>query len=398
MDSCSSASFCNLGAACFSAADGSATKILRHFACWNEDSCAVKPALDATVSMLAGRHAAWGFYLVAYLVFAQFALTGSPLMRTSSPRSKTYIANRVTPSFQQAGNRSTLDTQKKHHSARKTSHLKGLDYSLDHNSLRKVAVEIGISESTTFHICPGLATVDLLLTEVRPGYAVARTSDLARIHRTHCECCPLDHLYARRMVTAVGKIPDNWKLSYSLARHTDQELHAAQKLDPFQRALAHQLLPQQPINSGIHLTEVPHCKDQCVALQAIHSPRARYSGSGAPSTNRSKGMQSAQSSKDSLQRKRPSDYQQVLPWQVALTVNLDLQASNSGTSFEFAEKQDIKTCETPAHCCPPSTIRRSNNTQPKFASAVQNSQTTAVNNATIESYAVLQPTLANKYA
>ena len=31
------------------------------------------------------------------------------------------------------------------------------------------------------------------------------------------------------MVTAAGKIPDNWKLSYSLAGHTDQELHAAQQ-------------------------------------------------------------------------------------------------------------------------------------------------------------------------
>ena len=92
-------------------------------------------------------------------------------------------------------------------------------------------------------------------------------------------------------------------------------------------------------------------KEQCLALQAIHSPHARYSSPGAPSTNRSKSMQSARCSKDSLQRKRLTDYQQVLPWQVPLTVNLDLQASNSGTSF--AEKQDMRTCDTPAHCWPP---------------------------------------------
>ena len=30
------------------------------------------------------------------------------------------------------------------------------------------------------------------------------------------------------MVTAAGKIPDSWKLSYLLAGHTNQELHAAQ--------------------------------------------------------------------------------------------------------------------------------------------------------------------------
>ena len=91
-----------------------------------------------------------------------------------------------------------------------------------------------------------------------------------------------------------------------------QDLHSlcfsstgqAETPDPFQRALAHQLLPQQPINSVTHLAELPHSKKQCLALQAIHSPHARYSSPGAPSTNRSKSMQSARCSKDSLQRKR----------------------------------------------------------------------------------------------
>ena len=168
-----------------------------------------------------------------------------------------------------------------------------------------------------------------------------------------------------------------------------QDLHSlsfssigqAKTPDPFQRTLAHQLLPQQAINSVTHLAELPHCKEQCLALQAIRSPHARCSSSDAPSTNRSKSTQSAQCSKDSLQRKRLTDYQQVLPWQVALTVNLDLQATNSGTSF--AEKQAMRTCDTPAHCGPP-TIKRSNTTQLKFASAVQNSQTRAVNNVRIE--------------
>ena len=179
--------------------------------------------------MLASRHAAWRFYLFTYLVFAQSALTGSPLIRTSSPRSKTHIANKITPSFVRADNRSTLDRQKIHYSARKTSHLKVPDCITDYKNCRKVAVKSGISENLRFHICHGLATADPLLTEVQPGYTVARTIDLARIHRTHCESCPPDHLYVRRMVTAAGKIPDNWKLSYLLAGHTDQELHAAQQ-------------------------------------------------------------------------------------------------------------------------------------------------------------------------
>ena len=179
--------------------------------------------------MLASRHAAWRFYLFTYLVFSQFALTGSPFIRTSSPRSKTHIANKITPSFVRADNRSTLDRQKRHYSAKKTSHLKVPDCITDYKNRRKVAVISVISENTTFHICHSLATVDPLLTEVRPDYTVAQTVDLGQIHRTHCECCPPDHLYARRMVTAAGKIPDNWKLSYSLAGHTDQELHAAQQ-------------------------------------------------------------------------------------------------------------------------------------------------------------------------
>ena len=178
--------------------------------------------------MLASRHAAWRFYLFTYLVFSQFALTGSPFIRTSSPRSKTHIANKITPSFVRADNRSTLDRQKRHYSAKKTSHLKVPDCITDYKNRRKVAVISVISENTTFHICHSLATVDPLLTEV-PDYTVAQIADLGRIHRTHCECCPPDHLYARRMVTAAGKIPDNWKLSYSLAGHTDQELHAAQQ-------------------------------------------------------------------------------------------------------------------------------------------------------------------------
>ena len=93
-------------------------------------------------------------------------------------------------------------------------------------------------------------------------------------------------------------------------------------------------------------------------------------------------MKSAQCSKDGLQRKRLTDSQKVLPSQAALTNNPVMQASNSGTSF--AEKQDIRTCDTPAHCLPP-IIQRSNTTQLNFASAVQNSQTRAVNHATIES-------------
>lgn len=91
-------------------------------------------------------------------------------------------------------------------------------------------------------------------------------------------------------------------------------------------------------------------------------------------------MQSAQCNKDSLQRKRPTGYWKVLPWQVALTVNIVMQASNSGMSF--AERQDIKTYDTPAHCLPP-TIQRSNTTQLKVAAAAQNSQAKVVNSATI---------------
>ena len=90
---------------------------------------------------------------------------------------------------------------------KKTSHFKGPDNVLDHKSCRKVAVEIRISDDTTSHICHGLATYtgDPLLTAVRPGYTVARSIDLARIHRKDCQCRPPDHLCARRMVTAAGK-------------------------------------------------------------------------------------------------------------------------------------------------------------------------------------------------
>ena len=169
-----------------------------------------------------------------------------------------------------------------------------------------------------------------------------------------------------------------------------QDLHSlafpitgqTETLDPFQRALAHQLLPQQPINSVIHPTELPHCKGQRLALQAVHSPRARYSGSGAPSTSRSKGMPLAQRRKDGWKRKRLTDYQQVLPWQVALTANPVTQTSNSGTNF--SEKQGIKTYDTHAHCLP-STIQRSNTTQLKVAAAMQNSQALAINSVTIAS-------------
>ena len=156
----------------------------------------------------------------------------------------------------------------------------------------------------------------------------------------------------------------------------DADQGQAEMLDLFQRSLAPQLPSQQPINSVAHLAELPHCKKQWIALQAIHSPDARVSGLGTPSINRSKSVKSAQRSK------RLTYYQKVLSWQVALTVNLDMQTSHSGMSS--AEKQNIVTCDTPAHCLPP-TIQKSSTTQLRIASVVQDSRTRTANSAPIES-------------
>ena len=289
----------------------------------------------------------------------------------------------ITPSFPRSDKRCTLDRQKEHYSAKVTSHLEVPDCVLDYKTCRKIAVETGISENTTFRICHGLATVDPLLTEVRPGYTVTRTVDLAWIHRTHCECCPPDHLYVRRTVTDAWKTPDNWKLSYSLAQDVHNSVcfttGQAETLDPFQRASAHHLLPQQP-NIDAYLVKLPHCKGRLVALQAVHSPDTRVSGLGATSIIRSKSMKSARRNKDSLRRRRLTHSQKVLPWQATL----DVQISNP--SMSFAKKQEILTYNMPA-CYLPSTIHKSNTTQLQTASVtvVQNPQTRADRSAINES-------------
>ena len=147
-----------------------------------------------------------------------------------------------------------------------------------------------------------------------------------------------------------------------------QDLHSyafsstgqAETLDPFQGPLpTHQLLSQQPNNSDANLTELPHRKGGRIALKAVHSPAASVPGLGAPSTIRSKSMKSTQRSEQSLQCKSLADFQEMLLPQVALTISLGMQASNPSTSF--AEKHDIKTCDTVAHCLPP--IQRSNTTR-----------------------------------
>ena len=166
-----------------------------------------------------------------------------------------------------------------------------------------------------------------------------------------------------------------------------QDLHSsafsitgqAETLDPFQRALAHQLLPQQSNNSDADLAKLPHCKGKLVALQAVHSPDTTGSGLGAPSIIRSKRIKSARRNKDGLQRRRMTDSQKVLPWQAALMMNLDVQISNPSTTL--AQQQETVTCDMPA-CYLPSTIHRSNTNQLKVASVVQNPQTRADNRAT----------------
>ena len=86
--------------------------------------------------------------------------------------------------------------------------------------------------------------------------------------------------------------------------------------------------------------------------------------------------------KSTQRSKRLTYYQKVLSWQVALTVNLDIQTSHSG--MDFAEKQNTVTCDTPAHCLPPN-IQKSSTTQLRIASFVQDSQTRAANSAPIKS-------------
>ena len=116
----------------------------------------------------------------------------------------------------------------------------------------------------------------------------------------------------------------------------------AETLDPFQRGLAHQLLPQQPNNSDADLAKLPHCKGRLVALQAVHSPDTNVSCLRAPSIIKSKSTRPAQRNKDGLQRmhmqrRRLTNSQMVLPWQAALMVNLDVQISNP--SMSLAKKQ-----------------------------------------------------------
>ena len=77
-----------------------------------------------------------------------------------------------------------------------------------------------------------------------------------------------------------------------------------------------------------------------------------------------------------------TDSQKVLPWQAARVMNLDVQISNPSTTL--AQQQETVTCDMPA-CYLPSTILRSNTTQLKVASVVQNPQTRADNRATNES-------------
>ena len=162
----------------------------------------------------------------------------------------------------------------------------------------------------------------------------------------------------------------------------DQEQAELQYLS--QRSLA---FSQQPNNSDAHLAELPCCKQQWLALQAIQCSDTRVSGLDTPSTDRSKSILSAQHNNHSLQRKRLIGYWKVLPWQVALTFNLVMSAADSETSC--AEKLNIKTRDTLAHCLPPP-FQRSNTTQLKVAATVQNLQAMVVNRATIASL----PTMA----
>ena len=114
----------------------------------------------------------------------------------------------------------------------------------------------------------------------------------------------------------------------------------AEMLDLFQRGLAHQLLCQQPNKSDADLAKLPHCQGRLVALRAIHNSNARVSGLGAPNIIRSKSMRPTQCNKHSLQRRRLTHFQMVLPWQAALMVNRDVQISNSSMSFERKEKKN----------------------------------------------------------
>ena len=126
--------------------------------------------------------------------------------------------------------RSTVDTQKKHSSARNTSVSTGWYSVLDCRSCIKVAAGSQAYESTTIALCQDLDTPDMLMFEVHEVDLLPEPIQRLIQYRTtgNSGCAVHNSLFACSMPTISGQIPDNYKLRYGIAEHTDQQLRAAQ--------------------------------------------------------------------------------------------------------------------------------------------------------------------------
>ena len=124
--------------------------------------------------------------------------------------------------------RSTVDTQKKHSSARNTSFSTGCHSVRDCRGCLKVAAGSQPYKSTTFALCQDLDTLDLLLFEVHEVDLLPEPMQRLKQYRTTGrDCCDVHKsLFACSMPTISGQIPDTYKLYYAIAEHTESHRKA----------------------------------------------------------------------------------------------------------------------------------------------------------------------------